>query len=69
MRKKILAAITLAAALAGGGLLFLGFGPSAEACVSCVNGNCENGGDGIMCRETHWANGSSVCQYIDGCAP
>lgn len=67
MWKKLLEAGLVVLSLAGVGLLAPGLSSKVEACISCVNGQCEPGGDGYVCRETHWANGSSVCDYIDGC--
>lgn len=67
MRKRFWVTCLVTSALAAVGFLVPGVGSEAEACVACVNGQCETGGDGLACREMHWANGSSVCEYMDGC--
>lgn len=70
MWKKILVTALVTLALTALGILVPGVDSEAEAvCVHCFNGQCEGGGDGVWCRETHWPNGSSVCEYVDGCTP
>lgn len=69
MRKRVLVTLMLIVSLAVVGLLAVGVSSDAEACATCVNGNCESGGSGLFCKEFHWANGSSVCEWQDGCLP
>lgn len=67
LRKALLIGVVVVC-LATIAMLAPGIEGQAEAgCWTCVNGNCESGGDGIFCREAHWSNGSSVCTYVDGC--
>ncbi|HLE85639.1 MAG TPA: hypothetical protein VJG13_14955 [Thermoanaerobaculia bacterium] len=68
MSKKVLVACLVVLSLAAMSALAPGAGSEAEACVRCNDGRCERGGDGIWCKEMHWSNGSSVCEYMDGCA-
>ncbi len=69
MSKKVFLTSLLVLALAVAGVLAVGSSSQVEACITCVNGNCETGGTGSECSEMHWSNGSSVCQWVSGCDP
>lgn len=67
MSKKVMLVCVVVLLAAAMTVLAPGTGSEAEACVECRDGQCTSGGDGIWCKEMHWSNGSSVCEYMDGC--